>query len=27
VHLPQSATPEVGAVLDLGAESHVVLNG
>ncbi len=27
VHLPQSAVPEVGAVLDLGAESHVVLQG
>jgi spermidine/putrescine transport system ATP-binding protein len=27
VHLPQAVTPEVGAVLDLGAESHVVLNG
>jgi spermidine/putrescine transport system ATP-binding protein len=25
VHLPQSQTVEVGAVLDLGAESHVVL--
>ncbi len=25
VHLPQSAVPEVGTVLDLGAEAHVVL--
>jgi spermidine/putrescine transport system ATP-binding protein len=25
VHLPQTAAPEVGAVLDLGAEGHVVL--
>jgi spermidine/putrescine transport system ATP-binding protein len=25
VHLPQSAVPEVGTMLDLGAESHVVL--
>ena len=25
VHLPQSAVPEAGTVLDLGAESHVVL--
>ena len=25
VHLPQSAVPEVGAVLDLGAETFVVL--
>ena len=27
VHLPQAAVPKVGAVLDLGAETHVVLNG
>ena len=27
VHLPQSAVPEVGAVLDLGAEAFVVLQG
>jgi len=27
VHLPQSAVPEVGAVLDLGAETFVVLQG
>ncbi|WP_366907594.1 ABC transporter ATP-binding protein [Tabrizicola sp.] len=27
VHLPQSLAVEVGMVLDLGAESHVVLNG
>jgi spermidine/putrescine transport system ATP-binding protein len=26
VHLPQTQTVEVGAVLDLGADSHVVLN-
>jgi spermidine/putrescine transport system ATP-binding protein len=25
VHLPQSAAPQAGAVLDLGAETHVVL--
>jgi spermidine/putrescine transport system ATP-binding protein len=27
VHLPQSAAPEVGSVLDLGAESYTVLQG
>jgi spermidine/putrescine transport system ATP-binding protein len=27
VHLPQSQLPEPGAVLDLGAETHVVLQG
>jgi spermidine/putrescine transport system ATP-binding protein len=27
VHLPQTAAPEVGSVLDLGADAHVVLQG